>query len=364
MSEQKTCKMFANKNEAKRYKKIKALNSGAFAQVDLAKDEISGVQVALKRIPKKSLENVEEKDHPATEVCIHRKLKHKSIIELKGSYETEEEYVLVMEYGGSMDLFELIHKQDHLEDEKCKEIFLQVLDAVEYCHSQGVYHRDIKPENVLLCEGRVKLCDFGLATMDPISRDFGYGSLSYMAPEVFGDYKAIDGYFSSSADVWALGILIFNMRLGILPWFEASRTDIYFDSFIKDPSSFKKNYNLSDEFTNLLKSCLELDPFKRCSLKKLRILFEAIKEFRKKDSPKRRLSFESLAIATQKIEKLNWAECVDEDSEDESKSVDAYENTHAPYRSFTQDSLSRHCGLIAHVKEMEHQSYMNILNVK
>lgn len=341
--------------------------------MDLAEDvECGGMKVALKRIPKKFLEEVDEKDHPLMEIAIHKKLKHPNIIEFRDSYETNDEFVLVLEYGGSVDLFELIHKEDCLTNQKCNEIFPQILDAVEYCHSQGVYHRDIKPENVLLIDGKVKICDFGLATCDPISRDFGYGSLSYMAPEVFGDYKSIDGYFSSSADVWALGILLFNMKIGVLPWYEASKSDVYFQAFLKDPNYFKKTFNLTDEFMEFLNCALDLNPFTRCSLKKLRILYESIKEFTKKDVPKRRLSFESLSLNSKpekKTENQSWAEMdydgdgVDARSEPKMK-LGVNGATHFPYRSFTEESLNCQCGLIAHVKEKEHQSYMNILNVK
>ena len=76
-------------------------------------------------------------------------------------------------------------------------VFLQILDAVEYCHEQGVYHRDLKPENVLCNEdgSRVVLADFGLATRQLVSDDLGVGSGYYMSPGMipvrFGSFTHI-----------------------------------------------------------------------------------------------------------------------------------------------------------------------------
>lgn len=69
-------------------------------------------------------------------------------------------------------------------DALIRDVFIQIVDAVAYCHSLGVYHRDLKPENILCTEDgvRVVLADFGLATLDIVSSDLGVGSGYYMSP--------------------------------------------------------------------------------------------------------------------------------------------------------------------------------------
>lgn len=93
---------------------------------------------------------------------------------------------LVIEFCPDGDLFLNITERGHYvgNDFLAKALFLQILDAVEFCHSIGIYHRDLKPDNILVTNGgmTVKLADFGLATTEYITSDFGCGSTFYMSP--------------------------------------------------------------------------------------------------------------------------------------------------------------------------------------
>jgi serine/threonine protein kinase len=91
-----------------------------------------------------------------------------------------------MEYGAQGDLYSAITEKDLYcgDHALIRNVFLQLIDAVIHCHENGVFHRDLKPDNIMVFDGgkTVKLADFGLATTDTSSRDYGCGSTIYFSP--------------------------------------------------------------------------------------------------------------------------------------------------------------------------------------
>jgi serine/threonine protein kinase len=106
-----------------------------------------------------------------------------------------------MDYAPDHDLFtQILHSCRYLGDDALiKHVFLQLLDAVEYCHSLGIYHRDLKPENILCYEDglRIAITDFGLATTEKMSDEFRTGSVFHMSP---GEYPYRIPPFVTRAD--------------------------------------------------------------------------------------------------------------------------------------------------------------------
>jgi serine/threonine protein kinase len=111
---------------------------------------------------------------------------HPHVVTLHRVIEEDGCTFIVMDYCPDGDLFsQILHKRRYLgHDGLIKHVFLQLLDAVEFCHSRGIYHRDLKPENVLCFGGglRLAITDFGLATTERVSEEFRTGSVYHMSP--------------------------------------------------------------------------------------------------------------------------------------------------------------------------------------
>jgi serine/threonine protein kinase len=187
----------------------------------------------------------------------------------------------VIEFCPEGDLFTNITERGHFvgNDVLAKHAFLQILDAVEYCHSIGIYHRDLKPENILVTDGghTVKLADFGLATADPYTSDFGCGSTFYMSPECQQSSlsRPYACYASAPNDIWSLGVILVNLTCGRNPWKKASPEDSTFRAYLKDSKFLRTILPLSPELDSILRHVFECDPHKRISIQKLRELIVA-----------------------------------------------------------------------------------------
>ncbi len=121
------------------------------------------------------------------EIALHQIASaHPNVVTLHRVLEEEDYTYIVMDYASDGDLFtQILHEARYQGDDYIiKQVFLQLLDAVEYCHSLGIYHRDLKPENILCFDKgmRVAVTDFGLATSDKVSEDFRTGSVYHMSP--------------------------------------------------------------------------------------------------------------------------------------------------------------------------------------
>ncbi|KAI0071289.1 kinase-like protein, partial [Panus rudis PR-1116 ss-1] len=183
---------------------------------------------------------------------------HPNIITLHDSVVdpyTQHTYI-IMDFAPGGDLFtQILHKRAFLGyGDRIRNVFLQLIDAVERCHERGVYHRDLKPENILCWEVdetlhprrkhsmRVALTDFGLATRDIWSKEFRTGSVYHMSPECHGPSTPTShgatGYSPAHSDLFSLGIILLNLITGRNPWKSASPTDPTFQAYCRDPHHF------------------------------------------------------------------------------------------------------------------------------
>lgn len=251
------------------------LGIGAYGVVYNAVDIFTCTPYAVKALTKNGLDT-RQKRFQQREIALHLKASaHPNVVSLVKIVETTDCTYVIMEYCPEGDLFANITERGNYvgNDEMAKRVFLQLLDAVEYCHSLGIYHRDLKPENVLVCNRGmdVKLADFGLATTDSYTNDFGCGSTFYMSPECQqSSSRTANCYASAPNDVWSLGVILVNLTCGRNPWKRASQSDSTYRAYLKDRQFLRTILPLSHSLNSILQRVFEPNPMKRISIHELR----------------------------------------------------------------------------------------------
>ena len=251
-----------------RFESISPLNHGSFGMVFLAKDLTKGGFVAIKCSSKVTTSDdcsAASGDAHLIELACHNLLgSHPNIVNLIHSFETDAHVYLVLEFCSKGDLYEAIRLgQGPLETENVREFMLQLVGAVDYMHSKGLYHRDIKPENIFLAQdGTMKLGDFGLATTESHCYDASVGSDRYMSPEQYD--PAENGYSPAEADTWAVGICLLNILFSRNPFVTPNESDVLFADFTRDSQSLFDIFpNMSQDTFEVLVHAMAIDPTKR-----------------------------------------------------------------------------------------------------
>ncbi|KXT10735.1 hypothetical protein AC579_2734 [Pseudocercospora musae] len=251
------------------------LGVGAYGTVYRARDVVTDVQYAVKALNKLGLDPRQRK-FQEREIQLHYAAsQHPNVVSLVKILDAVDCTYVVIEYCPEGDLFSKITEEGHYvgDDFKAKQVFLQILAAVEHCHASGIYHRDLKPENVLVTDNgwTAKLADFGLATQDRITSDFGCGSTFYMSPECQQfNPKPYACYASAPNDVWSLGVILVNLTCGRNPWKRASMDDSTFRAFMKDRNFLQTILPISDDLNCILQRVFEINPQRRITIGELR----------------------------------------------------------------------------------------------
>ncbi|KAL1229228.1 Maternal embryonic leucine zipper kinase [Trichinella pseudospiralis] len=247
------------------YELYETIGSGGFAKVKRGVHVLTGGSVAIKIMDKKAL----KKDLPRvkTEINALKHLCHQNIGRLYEVIETERKYFLVLEYCTGGELFDYIVKKDGLPEPEARHFFRQIVAAVVFVHEQGFAHRDLKPENLLLTDDlRLKLIDFGLCAKPEYglqdSLNTCCGSPAYAAPEIISG-KA---YYGNETDVWSMGVLLYTLLCGCLPFDDDNITAMYRKI---QSGQYKEPTDVSSNAVNLLRCMLQKDPAKRIKAKEL-----------------------------------------------------------------------------------------------
>lgn len=201
------------------YTMVREIGRGGFGTCWLARHDLTGAQVAIKEVGHstahdKALER---------EINLWKSLDHPNIIQLYELWRGSEATYIIQEYAQDGDLFNLVDgkRPKGLPSSQAISIFSQICHAVDYLHSRGVAHRDLKLENILVIldiagRARVKLGDFGCAIQvcgSKLSHEW-VGSIEYAAPEILAN----EPYDPKKADCWSLGVVLFALTAGYLPF--------------------------------------------------------------------------------------------------------------------------------------------------
>jgi serine/threonine protein kinase len=158
------------------------------------------------------------------EVRILQTIRHPNIVALVDVLYTEALIYVVMEYCTGGDVLSAIHLRGCLDDFHCRRYFRDCLLGLAHLHARAFAHRDIKPENVLIdTDGTAKLADFGLShELADRLLSTPCGSVAYCAPEVVRG----ESYDGARIDVWSLGVCLYAMCSGRLPWTSPNEFEI------------------------------------------------------------------------------------------------------------------------------------------
>ncbi|CAJ0572058.1 unnamed protein product, partial [Mesorhabditis spiculigera] len=242
------------------------LGCGGFGKVRLATHLATQQKVAIKIIDKKAIGD--DLPRVRTELEALKTLCHQNICRLYHSIETDDKFFIVMEYCAGGEMFDYIVKKERLEESEARHFFRQLVQGMAYIHSQGFAHRDLKPENLLLTEDlHLKVIDFGLCARPGSMNkmlETCCGSPAYAAPElVLGQ-----PYMGNEADVWSMGVLLYALLCGRLP-FEDDNVQVLYRRVAK--GAYEEPDFLSKGSKEILREMLQTDPSKRITIPNLLI---------------------------------------------------------------------------------------------
>lgn len=256
----------ANNMIANRYEVFKHIGQGGMADVFLAMDTILNREVAIKILRSElctdpvSVVRFEREAQAATT------LSHPNIVEIYDVGEYKGHRYIVMEYVPGRTLKQVIRSRGSLEPDEAIDIEKQLVSAVSEAHHKGIIHRDIKPQNIIVkSDGSIKILDFGIAiakgNIQVTQANNVMGSVHYLAPELAKGKPA-----SVQSDIYALGIVLFEMLSGDVPFKADSAVQVALMQMRNEMPSIRTiNPSIPQSIENIITRATAKDPSKRYS---------------------------------------------------------------------------------------------------
>ena len=239
---------------AGRYRIIKQIGRGGMADVYLAKDLIlDGEEVAVKVLRTNYQTDPIAVARFQREARAMADLDHPHIVRITDIGEEDGQQYLAMEYVAGLDLKRYIKEHHPLSNEEAVRIMGQILLAMRLAHTRGIVHRDLKPQNILLTpDGTAKVTDFGIAVAfaetSLTQTNSMLGSVHYLSPEQARGSKA-----TVQSDIYAMGIIFYEMLTGHIPYDGDSAVTIALQHFQKPlPSVIDENPSVPQALENVV----------------------------------------------------------------------------------------------------------------
>jgi serine/threonine protein kinase len=242
-----------------KYEYVDTISTGFSAVVILVRDIITSIPYACKVVSRQFLTDNDLLDKFESELRFMETMRHRNVVQFEEVVFLPEFICIVMEYCSGGDLRSHIIKTGALSEGQACTLFTQLVEAVNYIHSHNICHRDIKPQNILL-DGHfnVKLCDFGFccAQLSNALLTSHCGSLFYAAPEIVSHKQ----YNGKKADIWAMGVLLYAMCSGNMPWSSGDVIQLF--SEIQNDDIITPHF-FSSALTKLIAGMLDRSPERR-----------------------------------------------------------------------------------------------------
>ncbi|KAG8385254.1 hypothetical protein BUALT_Bualt03G0022900 [Buddleja alternifolia] len=230
-----------------RYELGRTLGEGTFAKVKFARNVETGENVAIKILDKEKVLKHKMIGQIKREISTMKLIRHPNVIRMFEVMASKTKIYIVMEFVTGGELFDKIATKGRLKEDEARKYFQQLINAVDYCHSRGVYHRDLKPENLLLdANGVLKVSDFGLSALPQQVRVINN-----------------KGYDGAKADLWSCGVILFVLMAGYLPFEESNLMALYKKIFKAD---FSCPPWFSSSAKKLIKRILDPNPSTRITI--------------------------------------------------------------------------------------------------
>ncbi|XP_042418764.1 CBL-interacting protein kinase 32-like [Zingiber officinale] len=178
------------KRRVGKYELGRTIREGTFAKVKFARNIETGEPIAIKILDKEKVLKHKLVEQIKREVATMKLIKHPNVVRIYEVMGSKSKIFIILVFATGGELFDKIVNHGRMREDEARRYFQQLINAVDYCHSRGVYHRDLKPENLLLdAYGNLKVSDFGLSALSQQVKDDGLlhitcGTPNYVAPEM------------------------------------------------------------------------------------------------------------------------------------------------------------------------------------